>query len=187
MNFFPSYALHAAALLLLLGCSSQPSNDANSVKDAGSMETDLVGDVLSRILKKHGDDVDASTLPKPQQTVLLVEHSYGRIGNGGFQYLFESDLPGDPEYLLTRQAYKTIGATDALAAFEKAFAVFPNSTPPSDIRRRLEIWQSKYVLPKSLMDDSSPDAMYFAAMDGVMEKLKRYVQENEAEFASLPR
>lgn len=117
---------------------------------------DLADATFKRILKKHGDDVDPSKIPKPQQTVMLVYHSHGILGNGGFQYLFEGDFSGDPEFLLTRQAYKTIGATDASAAFEKAFAVFPNSTPPANIERRLKMWQSKYNLLDSSKDDSSP-------------------------------
>lgn len=147
---------------------------------------DLADATFHRILKQHGDDVDPSKVPKPQQTVLLVYHSHGILGNGGFQYLFEGDIPGDPEFLLTRQAYKTIGAKNASTAFEKAFSVFPNSTPPADIERRLEMWQSRYNLGESLTDDSSPDSMYFAAMDDVMEKLNAYIEANEAEFASLP-
>src|SRR5690606_34954955 len=107
-------------------------------------------------------DVDPSKIPKSHQTVMLVHHSYGILGNGGFQYLFEGDFTGDPELLLTRQAYKTIGATDASAAFEKAFAVFPNATPPDNIDRRLEMWRSKYKLSDAWTDDSSPDSMYFS-------------------------
>ncbi|MEO1529086.1 MAG: DUF4375 domain-containing protein [Planctomycetota bacterium] len=148
---------------------------------------DRASDIFDRILKQHGDDVDPSKIPQPQQTVMLVLHSHGIIGNGGFQYLFEGDFPGDPGFLLTRKAYKTIGASDASAAFDKAFAVFPNSEPPADIERRLELWQSKYTLADGINDNTSPDAMFFDAMDGVMEKLDAYIKSNEAEFASLPK
>lgn len=148
-------------------------------------DIDLADTTFKRILKQHGDDVDPSKIPKPQQTVMLVYHSHGIIGNGGFQYLFEGDFPGDPEFLLTREAYKTIGAADASAAFEKAFAVFPHSTPPVDTDRRLNIWQSKYNLIDSLNDESSPDSLYFSAMDGVMEKLNAYIKSNKVEFAAL--
>ena len=146
----------------------------------------LARDTFKRILKQHAHHRDLSKIPKPQQTVLLVYQSYGLIGNGGFQYLFEGDFPGDPEFLLTRQAYMTIGATGASAAFQKAFAVFPNSTPPADIDRRVEMWQSRYNLMDSIKDKSSPDYMYFAARDGVMERLNAYIESNEADFASLP-
>lgn len=146
----------------------------------------LARGTFKRILKQHTHHRDLSRIPKPQQTVLLVFKSHGLIGNGGFQYLFEGDISGDPEFLLTRGAYKTIGATGACAAFEKAFAVFPNSTPPADIGRRLEMWQSRYNLMDSIKDKSSPDYMYFAARHDVMEKLNAYIESNEAEFASLP-
>lgn len=147
----------------------------------------LADATFKRILKAHGDSVDPSKIPKPQQTVILVFHSHGIIGNGGFQYLFSSDFPGDAEFLLTRQAYKTIGASEASAAFAKAFAVFPNSIPPANTDRRLEMWQSKYTMMDSFKDKSSPDSMYFDAMNGVMEKLDEYIRLNEAEFASLPK
>jgi hypothetical protein len=153
--------------------------------NASMADIDLADKTFKRILKKLGKDVDPSKLPKPLQTVMFVYHSFGILGNGGFQYLFEGDFPGDPEFLLTRQAYKTIGASDASAAFDKAFAVFPKSTPPANIDRRLKIWQSKYNLLDSLKDDTSPDSMYFSAMDGVMEKLNAYIKTNNSVFASL--
>ena len=149
-------------------------------------DIELADATFKRILKQHGDEVDPSKIPKPQQTVMLVYHSHGILGNGGFQYLFEGDFPGDPEFLLTRQAYETIGADDASAAFEKAFAVFPDSTPPADIESRIKLWQSKYNLMDSMKDESSPDRMYFSAMDGVMEKLNAYIESNQSDFASLP-
>jgi hypothetical protein len=176
----------AVILALLVGCSTERST-RDSLEDSQMASADLAGETFERILKHHGDSIDPSKVPKPQQTVMLVYHSHGIIGNGGFQYLFEGDFPGDPEFLLTRQAYKTIGAEDASAAFEKAFAVFPASTPPADIERRLEMWQSKYDRMAAIEDPTSPDAMYFHAMDGVMDKLSAYIKANEAEFASLPK
>ncbi len=176
-------ALFAPLFVILIGCGSNASqtNEVSPMEDI-----DLADVIFDRILKEHGEDLDPSKISKPQQTVMLVYHSYGIIGNGGFQYLFEGDFPGDPEFLLTRQAYKTIGAEDASAAFTKAFSVFPKSTPPENIDRRLEIWQSNYNLMDSAKDVASPDSMYFNAMDGVMEKLNRYIKSNEADFAALP-
>lgn len=147
---------------------------------------DLPDATIKRILKKYGQNIDPSKMPLPHQTVLLVYHSHGILGNGGFQYLFEGDFPGDPEFLLTRQAYQTIGAADVIAAFEKAFAVFPHSTPPANIEQRLEMWQAKHNLMASLTDKSSPDMMYFHARKGVMKKLSDYINANPSEFASLP-
>ena len=56
-----------------------------------------------------------------------------------------------------------------------------------DIDRRIEMWQSKYNLHDSIRDDSTPDRMYFKAMDGVMEKLNVYIRANQAEFDALPK
>ena len=72
--------------------------------------------------------------------------------------------PGDPELALTQQAFKTIKSQKAVEAFAKAFAVFPNSTPPKDAKRRLEIYQSKYTLVDAIRDKQSPDSIYMAAM-----------------------
>lgn len=177
----------AALLLASVGCNSDvPDSNPSGVKDSSMVSADVADSTFRRIIRKHGRDVDPSKIPKPEQTVMLVYHAHGILGNGGFQYLFEGDFPGDPEFLLTRQAYKTIGAAEASLAFNKAFAVFPTSAPPADIDRRLEMWQSKYNLRESLTDDTSPDALYFAAMDGVMEKLNAYIEANEAEFSGLP-
>ncbi len=119
------------------------------------------------------------------RTVALVYHAHGIIGNCGFQYLFEGDFSGDPEFLLTRQAYKTIGATRASSAFDRAFAVFPKSTPPKDIARRLEMWSAKYSLMDVFKDKQSPDAMYFDAMDDTVQLLEKYIKNNLAAFGFL--
>lgn len=180
--------LLAATVCTVVRCSGTTSDTTSDATENSAMaEIGLADDTFKRILKKHGDDVDPSKMSKAEQTVLWVYHAYGILGNGGFQYLFEGDFPGDPEFLLTRQAFKTIGASDASAAFEKAFAVFPNSTPPADIERRLEMWQAKYNLMDSLKDGSSPDMMFFESMDGVMEKLNAYFLAYGSEFMSLPR
>lgn len=179
-------ALIAIYMATLVGCSPKTDNHQTNNSEKFSMpDNELVDSTFKRIIKHYGEDFDPSKIPKPQQAVVFVYHADGIIGNGGFQYLFEGDFPGDPEFLLTRQAYKTIGASDASAAFEKAFAVFPNSTPPANINRRLRIWQSKYKLLDSSRDATSPDSMYLKASKGVMEKLKAYIKANESEFASL--
>ena len=176
------------SMMLLVGCSSERSDSITDPQtDASMAKIDLATAMFTRLLNQYGDNVDTSKIPMPQQTMMLVYHSYGIIGNGGFQYLFEENFPGDPEFLLTQQAYKTIGASNASVAFEKAFAAFPNSTPPADLDRRLEMWQSKYNRKYLRDDKSSPDHIYFNAMDEVMSKLNLYIKANEADFASLPK
>ncbi|MEM8734393.1 MAG: DUF4375 domain-containing protein [Planctomycetota bacterium] len=148
-------------------------------------DADIADSIFKRLVDKFGDDLEPSKLPKPQQVVLLVYHTHGILGNGGFQYLFEADLPGDPEYLLTRAAFQAIAAPDACRAFDIAFQVFPNSTPPEDIEARLALWQEHYQLRDALEDEESPDAIYFSAMDEVVEKLTEYIRAHEDDFDSL--
>jgi len=173
-------------LFIVAGCGGSGTRSTPNLEETSMGTSDLWNSTYDRILKEHGEDVQLNQIPKPQQAVLAVVNSHGIIGNGGFQYLFEGDFPGDPGFVLTREAYKTIGAADAIAAFDKAFAVFPNSTPPADIDERLRLWQSKYNLSDSLTDDTSPDSLYFSAMDGVLIKLDDYIRANPDAFADLP-
>lgn len=173
-------------LFAVAGCGSSGKPTTPTTDETTMGTSDLWSSTCDRILKQHGEDLQLNQIPKPQQAVLAVVHSHGIIGNGGFQYLFEGDFPGDPGFVLTREAYKTIGATDAIAAFDKAFAVFPNSMPPADIEERLRLWQSQYNLADSLTDDTSPDCLYFSAMDGVLSKLDAYIRGNPDAFSSLP-
>ena len=186
MLYHVRYLPIACMLFTFAGCGGGDNQTALTPDETTMGKNDLWDATYDRILKQHGDDVQLNQIPKPQQAVLAVVNSHGILGNGGFQYLFEGDFPGDPGFVLTRQAYATIGANDAIAAFDKAFAVFPNSTPPADIDERLRIWQSNYNLRDSLTDDSSPDSMYFSAMDGVLSRLNEYIRENPDAFADLP-
>lgn len=72
------------------------------------------------------------------------------------------------------------------AAFEKAFAVFPNSTHPANVDYHLETWQLKQNLMDTINNKSSPDSIYFIAMNWVMSENNAYIKANEAELASLP-
>jgi hypothetical protein len=149
------------------------------------MAQELIDTTFTKILNHYGKNLNPSQIPEPHRTAILVLHAHGIIGNGGFPYLFEGDFPGDPEFLLTRQAFRAINATNASAAFQKAFAVFPNSTPPNEIDDRLQLWQSKYTLRDAIRDETSPDGIYFNAMDETMRLLERYIICNELSFDSL--
>jgi hypothetical protein len=180
-------SIHCLLVALLAGCwnATETAVEIDTHGDDQVTERDLADETFSAIFKRYGESMNPAKIPEEHRTVALVYHTHGIIGNGGFQYLFEGDFPGDPEFLLTRQAFKTIGATRASAAFEMAFAVFPKSTPPADIERRLEMWQAKYSLMDAIKNEQSPDAMYFAAMDETMQLLKTYIQANQDSFASL--
>jgi hypothetical protein len=108
-----------------------------AIKDDSELASALHG----RIVLHHGETLDASKLSQEERAVLLVEAAVGIIGNGGFNYLFEGDFPGDPYYHLTAEAFEAIGASKAAAAFRKALGLFPDSKPPTDRHKRLWLYR----------------------------------------------
>ena len=93
---------------------------------------DLVNGTFSKIGERYGHWVDATQYTPDEQVIMLVWHSSGIIGNGGFEYLFAGEFPGDPDYHITAEAYKTAGLLRAYEAFQEAFALFPGGEVPHD-------------------------------------------------------
>ncbi len=173
----------AVLVFFAVGCSR--GGDRKPEGESAMADGKLADKTFDKLMKHYGKEPNLSRMPEPHRTVLLAYHVHGIIGNGGFQYLFEADLPGDPELVYTRQAFKTIKAQKASEAFEKALAVFPNSTPPRDIERRLKIYQAKYTLMDAIQNKQSPDAMFMDAMNDTMEKVESYIRNNQASFDTL--
>src|SRR5262245_5321203 len=94
---------------------------------------ELCNGMFTRIIEYHGDDIDASAISEQERVVLLVWYASGIIGNGGFRYLFEGELQGDPHFALTAEAFRATGCKKAAEAVRKTLAMFPNSRPPTDI------------------------------------------------------
>ena len=74
---------------------------------------ELCNGLFTRIVEYHGDDIDASAVSEDERVVLLVWHVSGIIGNGGFRYLFEGNLKGDPHFALTAEAFRVTGCKKA--------------------------------------------------------------------------
>src|ERR687890_591346 len=72
---------------------------------------------------------DLRKLPARLRTVVLVHAAQGIIDNGGVQYFFESDFPGQPPYSVFVDAYHTIGAEDEAQALADAVKLFPFANP----------------------------------------------------------
>jgi hypothetical protein len=79
--------------------------------------------------------IDVDTYTEEERIVTLVWHASGIIGNGGFEYLFEGWFTGDPGYVYTAAAFKTIGATQSYAAFQRALGVFRDQYPEDPAER----------------------------------------------------
>lgn len=97
----------------------------------------LCGRIFELILRHHGDDVVAAELPEAERVVLLVCNVSAIISNGGFRYLFEEDIDGDPSYARCAEAYQIIGCEVAAQAFRETLALFPNGRPPREAGKRI--------------------------------------------------
>src|SRR4051794_17041806 len=70
-----------------------------------------------------------SDLALPLQTVVVISSAQGIIDNGGLEYFYESDFPGNPPYSFIAEAYRRIGAVGAAECIEKTASMFPFPEP----------------------------------------------------------
>jgi hypothetical protein len=157
---------------------------SKSLKDilAEAGEFEVCNGVFKRIIEYYSEDIDASGIPEHERVVLLVWHVAGIVGNGGFRYLFEGDLKGDPYFALTAKAFRATGCKEAAEAVQKTLAIFPNSRPPKDIDKRLT-----YYLKRCKSSITDMDRQFFAA-DGELKKcLANYIRAHSDAFSHLDR
>ena len=141
---------------------------------------DLCNRLAVRISDVHGNDVDATALSDEERTIYLVWGALGVIGNGGFHYLFESSIKGDPYYALTRHAFEAIGCWEAAEAFGLALAAFPDSRPPASQAKRLRAYARHMPgLP------SAADRAFFAAQGAIERCLANWVRSRERALMHL--
>lgn len=146
------------------------------------MKRELASDVAQRLVERYGATTDVSQLPDAHATVLLVNAVHALVGNGGFQRLFEGDLPGDPTLKFALAAHDRIGATDAAKALRMALAVFPRGVLPSDFDQRVAHYSSRYSLMDLLNGKPTPDGIYMKSMQETWRRLEAYVEGNRAAF-----
>jgi hypothetical protein len=143
-------------------------------------DSELCDGVHTRIVEYHGDDVDASVIGGEERVVLLVWHVSGIIGNGGFRYLFEGNLKGDPYFALTAEAFRATGCKKAAEAVRKTLAMFPNSRPPRDIGERL-----RYYLSRINGWPSDMDVQLIEANEDLTKCLADYIRSHADGFGHL--
>lgn len=165
--------------------ASDATNDGADQRPKTVLEAIAHGDdhevcdaAYQTLLKKHGAGLSAAQLTKEEQAVLLPYHALGIIENGGFNYLFEGDFAGDPHFHRTAEAFETIGADDAAAAFRMALALFPDSKPPIDIDERLRIYRRGTGERRHEID-----VQFWDAGKGVTSKLAAFIRANLDIFA----
>lgn len=150
--------------------------------DALFQENDweLISGVFDRIIQHYGNEIDATAYREEERVVILTWHAAGIIGNGGFNYLFEGCFRGDPYFARTAEAFETIGCKEAAAAFRKALALFPEARPPSDLRRRLELYRGGQGSKRHEID-----TQFFGAHAEITKCLARYIRANRQAYEHL--
>jgi hypothetical protein len=127
---------------------------------------------VKEILKKHKHPILATDLSEEERVILLVWSVTGIIENGGFHYLFESELPGDPEYRLTVEAFKLIGCEEAMQAIEQALCLFSNCKPPLDENARINQYENCSKEIRDIINDK-----FIRAIDDATARLADYIRK----------
>jgi len=133
---------------------------------------ELCNSTWRRITEKYGDTAKASDFDPNERVAVLAWTVAGIIGNGGFEYLFSSDLPGDPNYQMSLEAFKTIGAKEAEKALKDALAVFPGGETPAE-GERLAVFK---LHPESERDELA--ARFFAADAEIVVCLAHFIRRS---------
>ena len=148
--------------------------------DAGDF--DLCDGVFVKIGDERGHEIDVTQYTVQERTVVLVWHASGIIDNGGFEYLFGGDFPGDPGFQYTAAAFEAIGCERAVDAFNEAFALFPDSQLPSDVDERMDIYVRT---PESRREEINTRFWEVGWDDEIEKKLAEYIRSNKEHFVHL--
>lgn len=79
--------------------------------------------------KVHEAGGDVGQLPEPVQTVVVIDTAQGIIDNGGLEYFYESDFPGNPPYSFFVETFRRIGAESVASCIEESSRMFPFPEP----------------------------------------------------------
>jgi hypothetical protein len=139
----------------------------------------LCGKVFDRLIAHHGNEIDLSRESEEERVVTLVSHVTGIIGNGGFRYLLEGNIPGDPYLSLTAQAFEVIGCEKAVRAFRETLALFPDGRSQQDIGARLQHYLKQVNWP------TPQDHLFFEADDDIWACLARYIRAHAGAYRHL--
>jgi hypothetical protein len=122
-------------------------------------------------------DGDPMKLPISLQTVAIVETAQGIIDNGGFRYLFGSDFPNNPPYIIIINAYKRIGAKDIAEKLKKAIQMFQFENPHKHKNKRK-------IFMKSIGENSEFYQLegYVCGNDSIWVLLDQYILNHMKHF-----
>lgn len=137
----------------------------------------LADGIFTRISNTTDVD-DSSSLSREEAVVYDVWGAEGIIGNGGFEYLFESDIK---DFERIAKSYEIIGVPSVAQAIRSALEVFPKTIPIDDVDERMA-----YVLApekKKRLEELST-IVYFADRKTIRQ-LGAYIRKNQQAFVDL--
>jgi hypothetical protein len=137
---------------------------------------DLCQATWKSIVDRYGESAMATDFTPRERVVVAVWTVSGIVGNGGFEYLFGSELPGDPDYQLSLDAFRAIGCDEAVAAFEGALCLFPGGVVPHDDEERATAFATN---PEHLR--TALASRFWATDDIMVTKLAAFIRK---EFSS---
>lgn len=137
---------------------------------------DICNSTWKRIVSKYPHAKTAIDYPETERVVVLVWTLSGILENGGFEYLFESDLPGDAGLALSKKALQMIGCLTAAELIEE---ILNQINAENDLVSKHD---SFMAFPEELRD--AWDARFWAEMDNINAKLVNYITENKLQCAN---
>lgn len=162
---------------------ARPHLDSNTPFEtllAEASDFDLVDGTFVKIGARYGHWVDAAQYSLEERVVMLVWHSGGIIGNGGFEYLFAGEFDGDPDFRMTAQAYREAGLDRCFELFQAAFDFFPGGVVPQATAERSRLFAAANKSAREAIDRQ------FWQEDRSRErKLAEFIRKNAARLGNL--
>ena len=124
-----------------------------------------------------GEKIDR--LSDSLRTFVIVYSAQGLIDNGGLEYFFASDFPGNPPYSLFVEAYREVGAVTAATIIDESLRFFALEKPEAQRALRVTYIES---LPDDYSHDFSKLSTAICGDESVWDSLQRYAEERKAEF-----
>jgi len=141
---------------------------------------DLVNGTFVKIGARYNHWLDASQYTPEEAVVALVWHSSGLIGNGGLEYLFAGEFPGDPDFRITAEAYRTAGIARSYEAFQAAFRLFPGHVAPRDPEERSRLFDAANKSARAAIDRE-----FWQDEPAITKMLAEFIRANAARLGDL--
>jgi len=134
----------------------------------------VCNDAWKNIIEKYDKAAILTDFKEDERTIALIWTVTGIVGNGGFEYLFSSNLPGDENYELTLKAFEDIKCDEAVSILNDVRSLFPNGEIPPDPDMRMNFFNR---VPEEIRDCLA--VRFFNANSAIEDALAKYIKVAE--------